>query len=71
LVDYKLIKDKKDQYPFGKDQVWADADVEHAAKLMKNFVKKNEEKKNVRNFEEFSTKYIGEKYKNRLFQIIS
>jgi glycosyltransferase involved in cell wall biosynthesis len=30
-VDCKLIPVLEDQYPFGKDQVWADPDVTHAA----------------------------------------
>ncbi len=35
LVDYRLIPVEEGQYPFPEGQVWADADVEHAAWYMR------------------------------------
>jgi glycosyltransferase involved in cell wall biosynthesis len=35
LVDYDLIPVAPDQYPFGEGQVWAEADVDHAALQMR------------------------------------
>jgi len=69
LVNYKLIEVKKEHYPFAEGQVWADADVKHAAYLMRRFVDSNKKKNGILDFEEFSTNYIGNKYKERLIQI--
>ena len=35
LVDYRLVPVPEGAYPLGKDQVWAEPDVNHAASLMK------------------------------------
>lgn len=71
LVDYSLVKVKKNQYPFGKDQVWADVDVNHASQLMKNFIKKEDNKKrNTIDIKQFSTKVVGKNYKKRLMEIL-
>jgi glycosyltransferase involved in cell wall biosynthesis len=34
-VDYELVPVKKGQYPFHEGQVWAEPDVDHAARLMR------------------------------------
>lgn len=41
LVDYKLVSVKPGQYVFDEGQVWADADVEHAAWHMRRLVGEN------------------------------
>lgn len=35
LVDYKLVPVKKNEYPYGEGQCWAEADIGHAAALMR------------------------------------
>ena len=35
LVGYELVPVKKGEYPFADGQVWADVDIEHAARSMK------------------------------------
>ena len=69
LVDYTLIAVQKGQYPYSEGQVWADPDIEHAAKLMKQFV---DERPNVARkllWPEFSGDKVGQRYKKRLQQI--
>ncbi len=40
LVRYRLVKLKEGQYPYAQGQVWANADVRHAANLMRTFVER-------------------------------
>ena len=68
LVKYKLVKIKNGQYPFSEGQIWANADINHAAKLMQEFVH-TPRKKTEREWPQFSTKTVGERYKNRLLEI--
>lgn len=70
LVKYKLVKVKNGQYPFSDGQEWADADVNHAAKLMQEFVNTPKNKKKTKSeWSEFSTKTVGQKYKERLLNL--
>lgn len=70
LVRYRLIKIRKGQYPYGKGQVWADADVSHAADLMRNFVLEKRPRKRKTAWPEFSADIIGQRYKARLETIM-
>lgn len=71
LVRYALVKVKKGQYPYGDGQVWADADVDHAAMLMFNFV--NDAKRRVQvpkdGWPRFSPGQVGMSYRSRLQEI--
>ena len=40
LVRYRLVKVRSGQYPFGDQQVWANADVRHAAQCLQAFVER-------------------------------
>jgi glycosyltransferase involved in cell wall biosynthesis len=40
LVRYRLVKLKQGQYPYAEGQVWANADVRHAAQCMAAFVER-------------------------------
>ena len=71
LVRYKLIKVKKGQYPYGDGQVWAGADVDHAAKLMRHFVLGKHKKAAPVAWPEFAATGIGKRYRRRLKAIWS
>ena len=47
LVKYDLIELKKDYGPYAKGDVWADADIEHAAYLMRYAYQNQEEARNI------------------------
>lgn len=38
LVDYRLVPVGLGEYPFGEDQVWAEADVNHAVELLNSVI---------------------------------
>ena len=67
LVSYRLIKVRKNQYPHASGQVWAEPDINHAAELMRDFVLHPVEHK--RDWPEFSTEAVGDRYKHRLAQV--
>lgn len=71
LVRYRLVKVKKGQYPYGAGQVWAEADVAHAAELMRNFVACPVTKVPVPEggWPKFSVAVVGQRYKERLVMI--
>ena len=76
LVDYELIPVKQGDYPYSKDEMWAEPDIEQAGDYMKklvsdkdfscSFAKKGQEL--IRT--SFSIKSLSEIYKNRL-EVIS
>ncbi|WP_140396748.1 glycosyltransferase [Crenothrix polyspora] len=68
LVRYQLVKIKKNQYPYGKGQLWADVDINHAAELMRNFVTNPIQIGTVfeNNWPQFSAQEIGLRYRSRL-----
>lgn len=66
LVDYRLIKVKKGQYPHHEGQVWAEPSVEHAAELMRNFVLNAKATESRQNWPQFSPLVVGERYRQRL-----
>ena len=69
LVDYRLIKVKKNQYPHSEGQVWADPNVEHAAGLMRHFVLRPPRHRYKTSWPEFSPEVVGKCYQERLMQI--
>lgn len=68
VVRYKLVNVKKGQYPYSKGQVWAQADIHHAAELMRAFVA-HKRKAGIINWPQFSINTVGARYKERLEQI--
>ena len=75
-MNYKLIPVQKGDYPYAKDEMWADPDIEQAGDYMRKLV-------NDRNFSRsfankgkelirtsFSLKSMGKRYKNRLDLIL-
>ena len=72
LVDYELIPVQQGDYPYSKDEMWAEPDIEQAGDYMKklvndkdfscSFAKKGQELIKT----SFSIKSLGEIYKNRL-----
>ncbi len=67
LVDYKLVKIKKGQYPFGDNQVWAEVDINHAAELMRVFFDNpNYDVIKPDNWIQFAARDVGLRYKTKL-----
>ena len=72
LVDYRLVPVESGQYPFYQGQVWADADVQHAAWYMRKVASDQHFAAGIaakgRDFihENFSQKKIGSMYADRL-----
>lgn len=66
LVNYRLVKVKKGQYPYSDGQVWAEADITQAAELMRKFALMKSSKRSKKDWSEFSTNIIGQRYKTRL-----
>ena len=72
LVDYELIPVEHGDYPYSKDEMWAEPDIEQAGDYMKklvsdkdfscSFAKKGQELIKT----SFSIKSLSEIYKNRL-----
>lgn len=77
LVNYKLIPVEAGQYPCPEGQVWADADVTHAAWHMKRLVEDADLAKTVglrgQAFiqENYSPEVVGAAYAKRLKQILA
>lgn len=69
LVDYSLIPVGKEEYQYGEGMMWADPDIEHAAKLMRNFVQSHHEG-SIHSMPEMISKFspseTGKIYKRRL-----
>ena len=66
LINYRLIKLKKRQYPHSEGQVWADPDINHAAELMRRFALTKRANRNKLAWPEFSANAVGQRYKARL-----
>lgn len=78
LVRYQLVRVTKGQYPYAHHQVWADADIEHAAQCMLRFVMRVEmsalnvkSKMSQSTSLRFSPSVIGQQYRYRLEEIMS
>ncbi|MDP3856089.1 glycosyltransferase family 4 protein [Phenylobacterium sp.] len=75
LVDYELIPVAKGAYLFGEDQVWADASVDHAVRLLAELVDDPAEaralgaraRRHIRTH--FSARAIGLRYSARLEEL--
>ena len=75
-MDYKLIPVQQGDYPYAKDEMWAEPDIEQAGDYMRklvrdtnsaySFAKKGQEL--IRT--SFSIESMGERYKNRLDLIL-
>lgn len=71
LVRYRLMKIRKNQYPYGEGQVWAEPDIHHAAELMRKFVLQPTRRKRKLDWPEFSLETVGNRYRERLIEIWS
>ena len=77
LVDYRLVKVGRAQYPHAKGQYWAEPIIKHAAQLMQKVFALPElelklKQKPVRQSDEFagfSPSVVGNRYKRRLKEI--
>lgn len=69
LVRYQLIKVRKNQYPHADGQIWAEADVGHAAELMRTFFLDSSPKARKVDWPEFSVGVVGERYRERLWRV--
>jgi glycosyltransferase involved in cell wall biosynthesis len=75
LVDYTLVPVEKSEYVHGDGQVWADADVDHAARLMRRVLEggsavetiASRGKAVMRN--EFSNSAVGRNMERRLLEL--
>jgi glycosyltransferase involved in cell wall biosynthesis len=66
LIDYDLISVAEGDYPYGQGQVWADVDVMHAARSMRQFVEANHQTIADTDWSAFAFKPVGERYQQRL-----
>jgi glycosyltransferase involved in cell wall biosynthesis len=74
LVRYRLVKVRKGQYPYAADQVWANADVPHAASRMRAFADGLATKKPASTVHPvpeggwpvFAASTVGQRYRKRL-----
>lgn len=77
LVRYRLVKVKEGQYPYAQGQVWANADVRHAASLMSAFLERfgaGPQRGPIHpappaGWPEFSAAQVGHLYRERLEQV--
>jgi glycosyltransferase involved in cell wall biosynthesis len=75
LVDYKLIKVNEGEYPFSKNQFWADPNLEHASSYMQRLVENDSYRKSIaeagRSYikANHNPKTVGQNYKRRLIEL--
>ena len=75
-VNYKMIPVGKDEYPFWQDQHWADADINHAAWLMRKIISDETTTKKIalagkqKILQDYSFEAIGKLYQERLDKIV-
>ena len=75
LVKYDLIPVGENEYPFAKDQVWADPDVDHAAWCMRRLVEDEGYRKSIAARgqlyirDHHNCSVIGERYLARLREL--
>jgi len=75
LVDYKLIEVGEGEYPFSRDQVWADPNIDQASDYMRKLVEDNEYRdamsragySYIKTYHSYET--VGEKYRRRLIDL--
>jgi len=72
LVDYRLVPVAPDSYPFWRDQVWAEPDVDCAAELMQRLLADESYRTEIARagqrfvFENFNEGVVGARYGERL-----
>lgn len=66
LVRYRLTKVRKGHYPNSQGQVWATADVAHAAELMRRFALRSPKGTKQADWPAFSAAVVGARYRARL-----
>ena len=79
LVRFRLVKVRSGQYPFGERQVWANADVRHAAHCLQAFIERfppgihahPPHKVPANGWPLFSAAEVGQHYQRRLSEIAS
>ena len=75
LVHYKLIELKKGEYPYSKDQVWADPNLDQAASYMRRLVEddtyRNTVAKAGRSYikTNHNSEAVGKNYRSRLIEL--
>jgi glycosyltransferase involved in cell wall biosynthesis len=75
LVDYKLIKVNEGEYPFSKNQFWADPNLDHASSYMKKLVENDSYRKSIaeagRSYikANHNLKTVGQNYRRRLIEL--
>ena len=77
LVDYRLVKVGRAQYPHAKGQYWAEPSIKHAAELMQKVFAlpelelklKQKPARQSDEFAAFSPSVVGNRYKRRLKEI--
>ena len=75
LVDYKLIKVNEGEYPFSKNQFWADPNLEHASSYMQKLVENDSYRKSIaeagRSYikANHNPKTVGQNYRKRLIEL--
>ena len=75
LVDYKLIKVNEGEYPFSKNQFWADPNLEHASSYMQRLVENDSYRKSIaeagRSYikANHNLKTVGQNYRRRLIEL--
>jgi glycosyltransferase involved in cell wall biosynthesis len=75
LVDYKLIKVNEGEYPFSKNQFWADPNLEHASSYMQRLVENDSYRKSIaeagRSYikANHNPKTVGQNYRRRLIEL--
>lgn len=68
LVQYRLVKVGKSEYSHAAGKLWAEPDITHAAKLMRQYASKPK-RRTKKQWPLFSADKVGERYKARLKQI--
>jgi GT2 family glycosyltransferase/glycosyltransferase involved in cell wall biosynthesis len=77
VVDYRLVPVPEGSYPFSQQQVWAEPDIEHAAKLMRRLVTDVAYRENIARsgqrfvIDNFNEAAVGARYAARLAELRS
>jgi glycosyltransferase involved in cell wall biosynthesis len=77
VIDYRLVPVPEGSYPFSQQQVWAEPDIEHAAKLMRRLATDDAYRENIARsgqrfiIDNFNEAAIGARYAARLAELRS
>ena len=75
VVDYQLVRVPEDSYQFAQQQVWAEPDIEHAAKSMRRLVNDDSYRESIARsgqrfvIDNFNEATIGARYAARLAEL--